>query len=365
MKVETSDSGGATTSANGDSGLTVAVTGPTGEIGMPFIRALERTPEVKRILGMARSPFDPGLEGWTKVEYRRGDVLDRKSVEDLVAEADVVVHLAFIIMGDDDETREINVEGSRNVFEATVASPARRLVYTSSVAAYGFQGDRELPISEDTPAVGTDDFAYSAQKAAVEKVLNETTTGTSTQVYVMRPSIVAGPHALLLIRNLPYVQMAERLPGVARRLFDVVPILKPILPDNGLPFQLVHEDDVATALRAATLGAGEPGIYNLAADGEITPRDLADELGWYAISVPELAVDATAEIATRIPGMPSQVQWLHALRHPLIMDTTKAKRELGWRPRHDVRDTLRETVAGARRLELLDDELEDVPLAPS
>src|SRR4051812_32846965 len=113
-----------------EKGLTVAVTGPTGDIGKAFVRALERSREVKRIIGMARRPFDPETHGWKRAEYRQGDVLDRDSVDALVAEADVVVHLAFIILGGHDETRSINLEGSRNVFQAAAdAKRVRRLVY--------------------------------------------------------------------------------------------------------------------------------------------------------------------------------------------------------------------------------------------
>ena len=102
-------------------GLTVAVTGPTGEIGRAFMRSLERSREVGRIVGMARRPFDPAAHGWKRTEYRRGDVLDRASVEGLVEGADVVVHLAFVVLKASSETRHVNVEGSRNVFEAAVA----------------------------------------------------------------------------------------------------------------------------------------------------------------------------------------------------------------------------------------------------
>ena len=73
---------------------------------------------------MARRPFDPEAQGWRKTEYRQGDVLDREGVDALVAGADVVVHLAFIIFGGPQETREINLKGSRNVFEASAAAGA-------------------------------------------------------------------------------------------------------------------------------------------------------------------------------------------------------------------------------------------------
>src|SRR4051794_31900141 len=115
-------------------GLTVAVTGPTGEIGQAVVAALERSREVRHVLGMARKPFDPSAHGWKKVFYRRGDVLDREAVDALVSGADVVVHLAFIIMGGPEESRAVNLQGSRNVFEASVEAGAERLVYASSVA---------------------------------------------------------------------------------------------------------------------------------------------------------------------------------------------------------------------------------------
>jgi nucleoside-diphosphate-sugar epimerase len=328
--------------------LTVAVTGPTGEIGKPFMRALERQKDITRVIGMARRPFDPKAHHWSKTEYRQGDVLDRASVDALCQEADVVVHLAFVIVAGSDESRKINLEGSRNVFEAAVKAKAKRLVYASSVAAYGFHEDNPQPLTEDVPARGTEAHPYSADKAAVEEVLSETVEGSETDAYVFRPSIVAGPEAPLLINSIPYVQLSERLPGAVRALFDQVPILKPVLPDPGIPFQLVHHDDVALALRAAVLGRGAPGVYNLAGPGEITMRNLADALGYYTVPVPELAVDATAEIVSRLPFLPDEASWIEAARIPVLMDTAKARSELKWRPQHDALATLQATVEAHR-----------------
>jgi UDP-glucose 4-epimerase len=328
--------------------LTVAVTGPTGEIGKPFIRALERQHDITRVLGMARRPFDPKAHGWSKTEYRQGDVLDRAAVDALCAEADIVVHLAFIIVAGSKQSHDINLEGSRNVFEAAVKAKAQRLVYASSVAAYGFHEENPQPLTEDVPARGTEAHPYSADKAAVEDVLSEVVENSNTDAYVFRPCIVAGPEAPLLINSIPYVQLGDRMPGAVRALFDQVPILKPVLPDPGVPFQLVHHDDVATALRSAVLGRGTAGVYNLAGPGEVTMRDLADALGYYTVPIPELAVDATAEIVSRLPFMPDEASWIEAARIPVLMDTAKARSQLKWRPRHDALATLRATVEAHR-----------------
>ncbi len=326
-------------------GLTVAVTGPTGEIGKAVVAALERSAEVTRVIGMARRPFDPAARGWKKVSYRRGDVLDRDAVAELVGEADVVVHLAFVIMGGPRESAGVNLEGSRNVFEATVSAGVERLVYASSVAAYGFHAQNPQPLTEDVPARGSESLYYSAQKAQVEKLLAEVLLGGSTAAYVLRPCIVGGPDATLLIDSLPYTQISKRLPRPLLQMLEKLPLLKPILPDPGVQFQLVHHDDVAGAMRSAVLGRGEPGVYNLAGAGVLTVSDLARELGWHALAVPELSVDALAEVLGRLDFLPAEAQWVSAFREPVIMATTKARRELGWRPRYSALQTLRQTIA--------------------
>jgi len=331
--------------------LTVAVTGPTGEIGKPFVAALERAPEVGRVLGMARRPFDFAARGWDKFEYRRGDVLDPDAVAALVADADVVVHLAFAIVAGSEQSREVNLAGSRNVFEAAAAAGARRLVYTSSVAAYGF--GRGLPslLTEEEPARGTARHPYSAHKAAVEEELAAALEGSATEAYVFRPCIVAGPEATLLLEMVPLLALGRKLPRPLRWALGRTPSLRPVLPDPGVRFQLVHHDDVAAALAAATLGHGDPGVYNLAGPGELTVTDLAHELGWHAVPVPapQLAVGAAAEaVAPFLPLLPDEAAWIEALRRPVPMDTAKARRKLHWMPHHDARGTLQETITAVR-----------------
>lgn len=322
-------------------GCTVAVTGPTGEIGTAVVGALERDPRIDRVIGMARRPFEPSSRGWRKTEYRRGDILDRAAVAELVTEADVVVHLAYVIMGSRGETERINLTGSRVVFEETeAAARPDRLVYTSSVAAYGYHAGNPAPLTEDVPARGSDEHYYSRQKAACERLLSEITADGGMDVYVLRPSIVAGPQATVLMRTLPWEQLARHVPGTVRRVLDAVPGLHPVLPDPGRAFQLVHHDDVAAAVCAAVAGDGPPGAYNLAGDGEVTMTDLAAAAGAYAVPVPAAVVDVAAELVERAPYVPAQAEWVHAARHPMIMDTGRARRLLGWTPRYSAAQAL-------------------------
>ncbi|CAN5694717.1 NAD-dependent epimerase/dehydratase family protein [soil metagenome] len=337
------------------SDLCVGVTGPTGEIGLSLVRALDRSDEVGRIVGMARSPFDPASEGLTKVEYREGDILDRAAVNALAKDVDVLVHLAFIIFADKGESRRINLQGSRNVFEAAFEAGVKRLVYTSSVAAYGFHDDNPDWLTEDIEPRGSDEHHYSAQKAEVEELLANLASaiGKETDVYIFRPCIVAGPQALMLIRKIPYVSIGRKLPDAARKVVGALPLLRPVLPDPGVPFQLIHHDDVASAMVAGVLGSGPPGPYNLAADGEITITDLAHALGWYSVPISELLLDATAKVVSTLPLMPVEAHWINALTVPVLADCDRAKTQLNWSPVHDSLETLSETVAAARAQGLL------------
>jgi nucleoside-diphosphate-sugar epimerase len=267
----------------------------------------------------------------------------------------VVVHLAFIIMGDLEESRKVNLQGSRNVFESAIASrKAKRLVYTSSVSAYGFHRDNPTPLTGDIEPRGTDRFYYSAQKAELEVTLAGLLKGkTSTAAYVFRPCIVSGPDALLLVENLVPFTPGAKLPGPLASVFDAIPFLKPVIVDPGVPMQLVHQDDVASALKSAVLGRGEPGVYNLAGEGELTMSKIADELGWYSVPLPGVAVDVAAELVARIPFAPPEARWIDALRIPVMMSTAKARKQLRWRPRYNALETLRETILAARDRGLL------------
>ncbi|QZT64810.1 NAD-dependent epimerase/dehydratase family protein [Mycolicibacterium austroafricanum] len=333
----------------GADGLTVAVTGPTGDIGRSLLGALERSERVTRVLGMARRPFDPGVHGWSKVSYRQGDVLDPESVAALVADADVVVHLAFLIFGNREQTRQVNIRGSRNVFEAVAEAGTRRFVYTSSVAVYGFGDDIPEHVDETVPPHGTEAFYYSAQKAELEALLREILGAAAVDLYILRPVVVAGPDALLLVDSIAKsFQIGGRWP-VERNVVKALPWLRPMLPDPGVAMQLVHHDDVANALVAAIEGKGTPGVYNLAAPDPVSLSEVAHALGWRPLPIPQRAVPVAAAAVERLQRfLPQDLAWVNAMRKTLILDTTKARTELGWHPHHSAHATLRETAIAAR-----------------
>src|SRR5204863_8611241 len=140
--------------------------------------------------------LDPAREGWTKMEYRQGDVREPATLEEAFAGADVVVHLAFMITGNAarETIRAINVEGTVNAFRAAAAAGAERFVYASSVAAYGFHPDNPVGMTEDWHVRPADRLFYAQQKAELEQLLRlEADRHPEVDLYLLRPPIVLGP----------------------------------------------------------------------------------------------------------------------------------------------------------------------------
>jgi len=364
--------------SQGERGLTVAVTGPTGTFGFGLIPLLQADDRVTSIIGIARRPFDPAEYGWTKMEYRRGDVRDPPALREAFEAADVVVHLAFLITGaaPADELRAVNVEGTLNAFRAAAAAGARRFVYASSVAAYGFHSDNPVGMTEDWPVRPAARLFYAKEKAELEHLLraeaasavigsansgsanggNAESGGaerasagaTLPALYLLRPPIVLGPHALGAKDLLPgpLAPLGRGLASLATRTGQAaraghIPRLPVLVPS--MPFQCVHEQDLGDAFLRCIVAAGPPGAYNVAADGILTSADVAREFGLRPLPLPSAPIRLAARTVAALPFLPPAAQWIEAAAHPAIMDTTKAKNELGWTPRYTALDALRDT----------------------
>ena len=323
--------------------LTVAVTGPTGTFGSGLIPLLQDDDRIARVIGIARRPFDPAERGWTKMEYRQGDVREAEALEAAFRGADVVVHLAFLITGNASRrtAREINVDGTLNAFRAAAAAGAQRFVYASSVAAYGFHPDNPELIAEDWPVRPAARLFYAQEKAELEQRLAEAAEASGgPDLYLLRPPLVLGPNVVGAKDVLPgpLAPLGRRLFGRPRRLPVPVPLL---VPEH--PLQFVHEDDVGRALQLCVVAAGPPGAYNIAGDGVLTAGDVAREFGALPVRVPAGPAQVAARALSRLPFLPPAAEWIEAASRPALMDTTKARKELGWEPRFSGLEALRDT----------------------
>ena len=317
-------------------GMRVVVTGATGNVGTSVLEALSRDENVESILGLARRT--PRLEV-PKTSWARADVVS----DDLAAHfrgADAVVHLAWAIQPSRrvGELHAVNVSGSRRVFAAVAEAEVPALVYASSVGAYG-KGPKDKPVDEGWPTAGVPTSFYSRHKAQVERILDGfETESPETRVVRLRPGLIFKGEAAEEIRRL--------FAGPFLPSFLIRPRLLPVVPAiPGLRFQAVHSADVGEAYRLAVT-KDVRGAFNIAAEPVLDPPELARALDARPVPVPARVARALADVTWRLRIQPSPPGWLDMALAVPIMDTSRARDELGWNSRHTSVEALVELIEG-------------------
>jgi nucleoside-diphosphate-sugar epimerase len=329
-------------------GMRVVVTGATGNVGTSVVRALAADPRVEEIVGVARRP-----PRWSNPRTRwvSADVVT-SSLEPVFDGAEAVIHLAWLIQPshDAEALRAVNVDGSRRVFEATVRAGAKVLVHASSVGVYS-PGPKERRVDESWPNGGVPTLFYARHKAEAERLLDD--LESEVRIVRLRPGLIFKREAASEIRRL-FIGPLLPSPLVQRRFLPLLPL------PPGLALQAVHADDVGEAYRLAVTSPDARGAYNIAAEPVLDEAELGRLLGARPVAVPARAVRAAASATWRARLQPTPPGWLDMGLGVPLMDTTRAREELGWTARHSASDALLELLDGLRRSAGFD----TPPLAP-
>lgn len=298
----------------------VLVTGAGGYLGSQLLPALkEKGDEIGRIIAVdvRETPAGSRLPG---VEYR---VMDVRSA-DMTAlfeetTPEVVVHLASIVTPGKDSTREfeysVDVLGTENVLNACLASGVKKIVVTSSGAAYGYHADNPAWITEDWPVRGNEAFAYSHHKRLVEEMLARWRVDhPQLQQVVLRVGTILGATV-----NNQITALFEKPRPLAIRGADS-------------PFVFIWDRDVAGAILHAVT-SNRTGVYNLAGDGALTIGEIAHRLGKRTTVLPAWLLQAALAILKPL-GLtrygPEQVDFL---RYRPVLDNRRLKEVFGYTPR--------------------------------
>jgi nucleoside-diphosphate-sugar epimerase len=318
--------------------MRIVVVGASGNVGTSTIAALANDPAVETIVGVARR-----IPAWQapKTDWVSADV-SRSGLVSTFDGADAVIHLAWLIQPsrDVDLLHEVNVGGSRRVFDAVAAAGVPALVYASSVGAYS-PGPKDRKVDENWPTDGIRSSYYSAQKAETERILDAfELRNPNTRVVRLRPALIFKHDAGTEIRRLfagPF------LPRALLRT-ELIPLLPRI---QRLVFQAVHSLDVGEAYRLAAVGDAE-GAFNIAADPVLDPDELGRILGARPIPLPGAALRLAADLTWRLRLQPTSPGWVDMALGVPLMDTHRARRELGWRPKRTSAEALLDLIEGMR-----------------
>jgi UDP-glucose 4-epimerase len=330
--------------------MRVVVVGASGNVGTSLLECLADEPAVDSVVGIARRL---PKQSFPKTEWRQADI-SRDELKPHFEGADAVVHLAWLIQpGRDQATvRATNVDGSARVFRGVAEAGVPALVYASSVGAYS-PGPKDRAVDESWATAGISSSFYSRHKAEVERLLDRfEAENPSTRVVRLRPGLIFKSQAGQQIRRLfagPFLPS----PLVREDLIPVVPDIE------RLRFQAVHSLDVGEAYRLAVVGDSR-GAFNIAADPVLDPDRLAEAMGARKVKLPPGLVRGAAAVAFKLRLQPSEPGWFDMALGVPLMDTSRARQELGWEPARTSVEALKDLLAGIRGRRGID----TPPLAP-
>jgi len=309
--------------------MRVVVTGISSYLAHTLFPLLEADESVEKIRGLDIKPPPFRSE---KLEFFSCDVRDPDIGRHLQG-FDAVIHLAYIVMPIRDERKadDININGSKNVFRAAAAAGIKKIIHLSSVAAYGAWPDMPPLITEDVPVRGMPDFYYSRSKAAVELFLDGFEREHPGLVVTrLRPCIFIGPTIENAVKRLIKSRVMTEYIGHKSRL------------------QLVWDADVSAAVLLALHGEFR-GAYNLAGDGSLSFRQMGKIMGVPTVPLPVRVARRALRIGFALGMSPINEGWVDVSMYSALMDTTKAKTELGWKPVYDTEGAFRQLLATASR----------------
>ena len=316
--------------------MRIVVIGATGNVGTSVLQALGEDERVDSILGVARRL---PRATFAKTEFAAADVT-RDELAPLLAGADAAVHLAWLIQPsrDKDKLWRTNVYGSHRVFEAVARAGVGALVYASSVGVYSPGPKRR--VDESWPREGVRTSWYARHKAEVERRLDAfEREHADVRVVRLRPALIMKRGAAEEVRRLffgPFLPSALARPG---RL--------PLVPHiPGAVVQVVHSLDVGDAYRRAVVQPEARGAYNIATEPELDGRRLAAALGARTVTVPARLARVAAGATWLARLHPTSPDWLDLARGVPLLDSSRARDELGWVPRYSAQDVARELLEG-------------------
>ena len=315
----------------------VLVTGAAGYLGSQLVAALaadaERKPAALVAMDVRAVSPEAHLPG---VAYETADIrapglpamLGRHAI-------DTVVHLASIVTPGSDSSREfeysVDVKGTENLLEACVAAGVKRIVVSSSGAAYGYHADNPAWITEEQPLRGNREFAYSWHKRLVEDMLAECRARAPqlTQV-VFRIGTILGE----TVRN-QITDLFEKPRLIAIRGSDS-------------PFVFIWDQDVVGCLVAA-VHSDQAGIYNVAGDGALGMREIAARLGKRCVVLPAGLLRAALALLKPLGLTQYGPEQVNFLRYRPVLDNRKLKEEFGYVPKKTSAEVFDFYLAARRR----------------
>jgi UDP-glucose 4-epimerase len=299
--------------------IRVLITGGGGYLGSQLVARLAALPADQRPQTIVSHDIREPRERLAGVEYAVADIRSPDMAGIIVMHRiDVVVHLASIVTPGKDSNRafeyDVDVNGTRNLLDACVRHGVKRIVVSSSGAAYGYHIDNAPWLTEDMAVRGNEVFAYSHHKRLVEEMLAVYRKDHPTlEQVVLRIGTILGP----TVRN----QITD--------MFEKPRLLT--IRGSDSPFVFVWDQDVVGIILRA-ISAGPAGVYNVAGDGALTIHEIAERLGKATWKIPAWLLQTALAVLKPLGLTQYGPEQLDFLRYRPVLLNTRLKQEFGYTP---------------------------------
>lgn len=297
----------------------VLVTGGGGYLGQQVVTALTTLPEERRPATIVCHDIREPAKRLSGVEYVVADIRSA-DIAEIIARHQIttVVHLASIVTPGKNSNRafeyDVDVNGTRNLLEACVRHGVRRIIVSSSGAAYGYHSDNPEWLTEEHPLRGNEAFAYSHHKRLVEEMLAEyRRTQPNLEQVIFRIGTILGP----TVRN----QITD--------LFEKPRLIA--IAGSDSPFVFIHDADVVGAMLHA-IDSGTTGIFNVAGDGKLTIHEIAARLGKRCLVLPAWLLRTALWLLKKLGLTQYGPEQLDFLRYRPVLLNRRLKEDFGYVP---------------------------------
>jgi UDP-glucose 4-epimerase len=294
-------------------GKTIAITGVNSYFASTILPRLEADPEIDSVIGIDVTPWKGGFR---KVKFHREDVRSKNLAEILIG-VDTVFHFAFVVgeISDKRKIYDININGSRNVFEACVANKVKKVIYASSITVYGSYADTPLGLTEEHHLNPNPDSYYNSSKVEIENFVTDYFSNQPDIVLtVIRAGLLCGPKIDNMFSKLWSMKIGSLPLGSKAYL------------------QLIHEEDLGDAMYLA-YQKDISGVFNVAADDAVSSRWCFRQAGVFTIPLPMFLLKPIADMSFKLRLFPAGGGWAKLSEHTIFTVCDKFKNATGWKPK--------------------------------
>ncbi len=295
--------------------MNILITGSCGYLGQKTCEILCASKEISKVVGIDIIKAPKNLLNFSNYVHHKSDIRDKNILEISKKEnIDVIIHLASILNPpegmSEEELESIEIDGAKNLLDVAVKINAKKFIFMSSGAVYGYFPENPSLIKEDYRVKGSKNFPYSLHKAHVEMILDDYKNNyPELSIMSLRAGTILGHKS-----KGPIADYFNK-----KFLFGVKGFKS--------PFCFIYDEDVVQAIYQGVVNTNLKGAYNLSGDGSLSLKQVAQKLGSIYFELPEKFIKKAISILKKMKLTQYNSYQIDFISYRPVLDNQKLKND--------------------------------------